>query len=492
MKKLTDLFEQHSPRSIFFGLILIYFLLYIVHIPQYTANADVLVYSCRAMNETPITQYAYLDQRSNILSDEAAVPNIHIAHTILLWLIYKLSPAYVYAGIYPSGILSALFGAFAVGLVFLVNMKLQFDKMTAIYISIVAGFVPSIFYHSMIGEVYALGLFSVLLFIYLFQSRKNIASAFSFTLANLVSPTYGSTFLFYYLTERNVTTLIRTISIGSISLILYIVIQKYLIDVDIYQIFSGNKDYFHQDYYNVRAAIIYMYYFVFNILVNINILLYFMMKGFLELWKDHRNLFFGIILILLSQFIITFPNHIFISEYGSFFLPLFWVLCIPIGVGLKKTKYSFLYLFLSLIVVYCVTQALWLKPNYELGEARHIAGTQLRTVSKQDIKIMGEWTTSIGIVIGLYGWDYEKLASHYIHCVNPTDAHLIKSGEREMFVVEPKVPEWKRYLMELIPFIKFRSVEKKYEFRSNEGKSEIVYEDNELIIHHWKKYLNTD
>ncbi|MCB9247705.1 MAG: hypothetical protein H6613_03800 [Ignavibacteriales bacterium] len=82
---------------------------YALQIPYYTSKPDVIVFAIRALADKPILDFAYLPQET--LLDGTVLPNYHLGHTLVLWLVYQIVPVSYSSTIWISGFISALSGA---------------------------------------------------------------------------------------------------------------------------------------------------------------------------------------------------------------------------------------------------------------------------------------------------------------------------------------------------------------------------------------------
>ena len=480
---LQSKIEGYKPQTLFYFLSSIFFIFYLIQIPFWTSNADVLVYACRSLSPSPILDYAFLDGRYLSLLGETPLPNYHLGHTVLLWLAYNIVPNSLKATIYPSGLMSAICGAFIVGLSFLIWVRLGLKKNVALVVAFVAGLIPSIWYHSLIGEVYALQLFSILFFLYFFFSNNLILATAGFLFAALVSPLSGLSFSMLFLMRRDKNTLLRACSVGFFALLSYFLIY-YMFDSDILMIFQRTQSF---PEYN-RSMIWRTYKFCQIVLLNINFFLPYLFIGIRVAWKEHRNLVYGLIIAIIPQLFFLGFNHGALTELGSFLLPLFWILSFPIGLAVtqsKKPKYSFTF---ALLGLFALTQIIWIIPNKQTGGARNNAGIQLRLKMPEETKILGDWKSSIGVALAKYGWDFEKLSENYIEHPFPTSDDLLKTGEDSLIIVRYKRPQWRIRLSRIpIPYLQIDDVN--LEESIEVGSIKRIFVNDAVYIYRWDRNL---
>ena len=95
-------------KKIFFILFFLFLIFYSVQIPLHTSKPDVIVFAIRSLSKLPIVDYAYL--APNTLLEGTALPNYHLGHTIILWLVYQLAPSNLSNTIWLSGFVSSISG----------------------------------------------------------------------------------------------------------------------------------------------------------------------------------------------------------------------------------------------------------------------------------------------------------------------------------------------------------------------------------------------
>jgi hypothetical protein len=441
------------------------------------------------MSKEPITDYAFLDGRTLRLLGQEALPNYHLAHTYLLWGMYQISPSGIRESLYPSGILSSLCGALAVGLTFLIGVKLKIREHEAFMVAVVTGLIPSIFYHSLIGEVYALGLFSILLFLYLFLSNQLVLSSLAFLFTNLLSPMYGMAFAFYYLNDRSARTVIASVCIGAASLAAYLFIYYSVLDIDILKIFDTEQVYFQS------TSGLYTYaktlgLFSVILLLNVGPCVVYFTLGVRRMIREYRRLAIGVCVVLSALILPPLTQPVTMVELGSFFLPVFWVLSIPIGIGMSRSgKLSFVAIFV-LACMYLVTQTVWLRPNEQSGRRMYEVGQALRDNRPDSVKIVGHWKYAIGVAVGKYGWDLRSLNENYFEYANPGDRQLVESGENELFLIEEKQSPWQGLLKQIMGKMDNREREPMLDKKITTGGIQKVFETDEMHIYKWKNIEN--
>jgi len=451
-------------------------LFYILQIPRWTSNADVLVYACRSGVHAPILKYAFLDGRSLL----GLVPqaNYHLGHTIILWAVYHLMPASLANTIWPAGLVSAVSGAFVVVLTYLIALKLQLARKQALWIAIFAGLIPSLWYHSLIGEVYMLQLFAILLFVYLFLCGKVLLSALAFFFANLVSPLSGLAFSFIFLAGLKKTTIKNGFIVGAVALALFLAVY-YLIGSNIMTIFRPLE--MDRPDRAILYRIVMLGAFV---VLNINFFLIYLFIGGKKLFKNYRSLAVLLIVGILPQFLLLFASSTLFVELGSFQLPIFWALAFPVGIALAESKKR-LYPAIAFVGLLLIVLSVWMLPAQSTGNERYAAGQWLQEVTSSDVKIIGDWGSSIGVTLSYLGWDFEKLSTHYFDRGFPTDEDLQATGEDSLIIVSSKKPVLRELIARLpIPGVAIDRYDPEKSITI--GSIKHIYENSALRIYLWK------
>ena len=470
--------EQYNSRELFYFLSSIFLLFYMLQIPLLTSNADVLVYSCKSLSESPILKYAFLDQRSSL--GKPILPNYHIAHTIILWAIYHISPDGLSNTIWPSGFVSAVSGGFIVGLTFLIWLELGLPKFTAFIVAVVVGFIPSIWYHNLIGEAYSLQLFSILLFLYLFLRNNIVLATVAFLFAALVSPISGLSFSLLLLAPRNKDSLIKAFTVGFFALLIYILIF-YLIKGDILGAFlavNPNR--------GDRSALWKIYKFSLIIILNINFFLFYLFKGCFVAWKRYKNHLNFLFIAITPQLIFIFLDRQYLTELGDFLLLILWALSFPIGLALTELKQKKTSVYLSFIGTVIISLTIWFLPNKQIATARNEAGYWLKQEIFEKMKIIGGWKNSIGISLARYGWDFEKLSNNYFDKDNPNTSDLLKTGEKSLIIVSHR---WNHLRVQLSKLPISELEINKYDPSESikNGLIQRIFENDAVIIYRWDK-----
>jgi len=473
---------QLHPLYLFFSLSLVFFVFYLIQIPFCTRYSDVLVHSCRSLSDLPILHYAYLDERSHFLYGTKALPNYHLGHTVLLWFIYHIVPKSLAVTIWPSGFLASICGSLVVGFTFLIWLHLGLQKYASFIISIVVGLIPSIWSMNLVGAVYSLQLLSILLFLYFFLRNHIFLSSLAFLFANLVSPLSALSFPVLFIKSHDKDTFIKAFYIGFIALLAYFLVY-YLIDSNILRTFElASKAYTKRSmsWHFLRFGIV--------LILNINFLLIFLVTGSGLAWQQHRNLVYGLLPAFMFQLILPFYKSGFLSITNPYLLLLFWILSFPIGLAIanyNKLRYTVVFAFTGLFVL---TQLVCIIPNKHIGVALDEAGKQLHSRVPEELKIVGHWGSSIGVVLGKYGPDFNKLTSKYIEFEFPSENDLLTTGEDSLIVVISKTPQWKKELSKL-PISMFEIKDRNFDEQSFSGSIQLIFENDVVCIYKWDKKL---
>ena len=435
MKSFFHVTAKWSDARVFTILVALFLAFYAAQVPLSTSNADVLVYSLRASSDLPIVSYAFLDDRYLAQLGLEPLPNYHLAHTVLLWAIYHLVPGGWRESIGPSGLFSSVSGAFTVGLTFLIWVRVGMRREVALLTAILTGLVPSIWYHSLIGEVYALQLCLSLLFVYLFLSRRLLLAGAAFLSSSLVTPLSGLAATCAFLKSRDLDSVSRLFIVGLIALVSYFAVFG-ILGVEILNIFDVGPG---SD--GGRSAVRRVLKFGEIIFLNMHFLTPFVIWGIFICWRDHRSIFYGLLLGAAPQVLVALLLHGGQLESGSFLLLLFWILCLPAGVALCRIRYRRYALAVAVLASAVTTYALWIIPSEAEGRERQEVGVQLRNSASGDLQVLGHWTGAIGVTLGLVGWDLDALSARYLELSFPPEENeLLRTDESSGIVVETLRP----------------------------------------------------
>jgi hypothetical protein len=473
---MKNLIEKQTAKSLFLFVSGAFFLFHFVQIPLFTSNADVLVYSLRALHSTPILKFAFLDER--YLLGTTPSPNYHLAHSVILWLVYRMVPANLARTIWPSGLISAIAGALAAGLTVLISRQLGFSKRRSLTIAAVAGIIPSIWYHSLIGEVYALQLFAILLFLYYFLKGRQVLSTLAFLFACIVTPLSGLAIAFVFLKGASKKITRRAFFVALAALAVYLAIY-YIIDPR----FLAKYAFLRHTVCEPLAWRVYkLAQYVF---INYNFLLILLLIGLRLLWREQKKLLSGLMLAALPQIVLVIGLPGFLKEYGAFQLPLFWLLAFPTGLalaGLKKMRWGHA----AMVGSALITIFVWIIPCQQTGLARLKAGVWLAARVPAKMTIVGDWRSSIGVAIGKYDWGFEEIAGNYVECTHPTEEDLYETKLDSAIIVTYKWPAWRQKLADLsVPGLQIHRYDALKWFSA--GTIHSLYENSAVRIYLWRR-----
>ncbi len=477
---MRDLIEQTSNCKIFFFLVFAFLAFYAVQIPLVTSNADAMVFSCRSLSDLPITKCAYLDSRS--IFGQVPVPNYHIAHTTLLWMIYSLFPSEISRTIWPSGFLSAICGGLSVGLTFLIWYRLRFNKIVSFTTAVITGLMPAIWNMSVIGLPYSMQLFSTLLFLYFFLIDRMALAILAFVFSVCVSPIAGLSFSLVFLAPPTRRTIVKAVICGSASVLLYFLIMHFL-QIDPLAAFRSitppGKD---------RSIVWKIYAFLLIFLLNINFLFPQLLHGSRILWSQHRKKIAFFFLAVAPWVLLAAKDSQFLDFPGNFLLLIYWVLCLPIGLAMTKAFFPFYRYFLIFLGMTCIYIVFCFIPDINAGLAKIEAGNQLRTLAPDNTKIIGQWSYGVPITLAKYGWDLEKLASNYFEAdgAHLNDSIMLKTSEKSLIIVIRKEDALHRRLKAWgVPGLRTRIFDQK-NFKIT-GAINKVLENDVLTVYKWDK-----
>lgn len=455
-----------------------FLLFYALQIPYYTSKPDVIVFAIRSLADKPITEFAYLPQ--NTLLSGKALPNYHLGHTIILWLVYQVVPLDYSATIWTSGFISSVSGALIIVFTFLIWLELGFKKFQAITISIVVGLIPSFWEQSIIGEVYALQFLFILLFIYSFFKNHILLSAIFFAYANLVSPLSGLAFGLIFLKDFNKQTIIKSLIVGIIALIIYAVVYA-LIGANLMDLFNPLSTEQEGRGIIYRAIML-----IFFIVLNFNFFLIYLIKGMFKSLKNFNYIFIVLLVATFPQLLLIFAGSTFFIEMGSFQLPVFWALAFPLGYYISTIKINKYYFAPALILSMTLSYYLWIRPNYVIGKEREDAGKWLRINNYDNISVIGPWSVGISVVKGRDGSSLSSFRNNYIEKSNPSSNDITKTKKDKLIIASAK----KTPLRIALSKLNISGLDIEHYDPSNElkiGETKKIYENESVILYLWKK-----
>jgi len=422
---VLTLAEKLSTGKIFWILVMGFGIFYSLQIPLLTSNSDVVIYSLRAKSDAPILQYAFYEKTT--YGGGAPLPNYHVAHTVALWLVYQLMPEFLQNSIWPSGSVSALSAAFSIGIIFLIWLQLGLAKNKACLMAVVYGFIPTIWHHATIGEVYSLQYLFVYLFLLFFLKNKIIPSALSFALANLVSPISALSFSLVMIGEKSKKKFLQAFMVGFLAIALYLLIV-HLLRIDPFKALEA-VDTSQRDW-------LWRFYKLFTILLlNVNLFLLFLFLGMKSSDAKERK-FTGYLLIGIAPYILlALYDSQFLAENGSFLFLLFWACAYFIVEGLAKLQGSGKMIVFYFFVNFFIYLSFWQMADLEVAVARNQAAFALKESHLQDTKIIGSWSHAVGIIIARDGWALEHLTNTFIDISYPTAEDMRQTGEDSLLLV---------------------------------------------------------
>lgn len=386
------------------------FLFLTVQLPWTSSNADVY------------------DRAAFAAGADAPALNYHIGQTALLWLVYRAAPLSLRQTLWPAGLLSALAVALAIAATFALWRRLGMTRLDACAVAIAALLIPSIWYHGTIGEVYGLQLCFSVLFALFFVDRKLVWAALFFLGAILVSPLAIFAAPLVLLARGQTHVLRDAVLVGALSSVLYLPVLL-LIGSSVETGFSE----VHSPPQGWMMAVA-------ERTLRLGVILGANLGGYLP-WlllgaRPFRRLpqFAALSVIALSQLILPTLDRQFLVELGSFQLLLWWVVAVPLGLGLVKLGTSRSVL-AALLVGVGVTSGLWLLPNARVGKVLEETGAELRGRFVRPMILVGPWNETWPIALAFYRWDYVTAARHFHETTRASSSELSRLGAEEALLV---------------------------------------------------------
>lgn len=471
-------FSENS--KIFAVLFILFLIFYTIQIPFYTSKPDVLVFAIRSLEKSPITSYAYLE--SQTMLGEVSLPNYHLGHTLLLWTFYKIMPNSLATTIWPAGFFSAICGALIIGLTYLIWIQLGINKKKSLLIAVSVGFVPSLWEHSVIGEVYVPQLLFTLLFLYAFLKDRIWLSTFSFMFANLISPLSALSFGLFILKNNNNNLFKKAFTVALTSLLIFLLIHA-LIGSDLFNL--SNPLEINEVGRNIGFRTVVLLFFI---IINFNFFLIYLSKGFIKAYREEKQLIVKLIIATLPQLFLIFAGSTFFIELGSFQLPIFWALAFPLGLYLATIDFKSYKFIVALIGLFALSYSLWIQPNNYLGSSREKAGEWLKENNFKDICIIGPWRVGINVLKGRDGFNLDILNKYYFDKPDPTTGDLLSTNKDTLIIAESKKLPLRVYLSELgIPGMHFEHYDPIDKITV--GRVEKIFENETVELYIWKKRI---
>lgn len=471
---MGKILENKIPFAIF----IVFLIFYTLQIPTYTYKADVLAFAIRSNTNSPIIDFAYLNSLTLLSGD--ALPNYHLGHTIILWLTYQIIPDSFSHSIWPAGFVSAISGALVVLLTYLIWINIGFNKRRSLFIAVTFGLIPTVWEHSTIGEVHALQMLFILLFVYSFFRKRFVFSAISFLIANLITPLSGLAFPLLFLKEFNKRNLIISFFIGGASLILYFLIY-YFLGADLLLLLKPAGE------HPIERGIIYRIFTLgIFILLNFGFFSFYFIKGTKQFYYEFKPLLLRLAFASLPQVLLVFISAGFFIEYGSFQILLFWAMAVPTGYIISEIKLKSVYFIFALIFSFSLTYSLWLSPHITIGSSLEDAGRWLSNNGYEDVCLIGPWNVGINIISSRNELKLESLNNYYFDNPRPSDKDLIKTNEKDLIIATSKKIALRKILSDTkIPGLSIEDYNPISNIES--GTIRKLYENNFVCLYSWEK-----
>ena len=461
-----------------FVLFIVFTVFYVIQIPTYTYKADVLTFAIRSSADLPILNFAYLN--SGTLLDGEALPNYHLGHTIIYWVIYQLVPETFAHSIWTAGFISSICAALVIVLTYLIWLNLGIDKRKSIFIAITFGLVPTFWEHATIGEIHSLQMLFILLFLYTFIKGKYVFSGITFLFANLISPLSGLAFLLVYLKGFNKKNIVISLIIGASAFAVYITIYL-LLGSDLLQLLNPVSE--QPEGRGILYRLLTLSVFI---CLNFGFFIYYLIKGIEKLINEKKDILVRLIIASIPQILLIFISAGFFIEYGSFQILLFWAIALPIGYYISSINLRSFYFIMALLFSVSITFSLWLSPHKAIGISLEEAGNWLRTNGYKNTCIIGPWNVGINIIYARNSENLDSLNHYYYEKAKPTDIDLLKTNKNELIIAASKKIALRKLLSDTnIPGLLIEEYNplKDIEY----GEVEKLYENNFVCLYSWKK-----
>lgn len=422
----------YSTNQLLWILVLSFGFFYFIQIPLISSNSDVLLYSLRSKSDLPIVNYAFYDKTFH--HEGTPLPNYHIAHTVILWSIYRFMPNTLRHSIWPAGLVSAVAAALSIGISFLIWIELGASQKKALLAAALYGLIPTTWHNALIGEVYSLQYLFVFLFLYFFLKNKIGLSALSFSLANLVSPISGLSFSLVLIGNRIKNKPIKAAVVGLLAVVFYVLI------ISVFQINPLRA--FDAISSSQRNLLWKSYKFSVILLLNINFFIYSIGRGIKTPGAINWKFYSVLILSISPQLILGFYDSQFLVEKGSFLSVIFWAISFMIADNMLAKNKHMNVLILSVLANFIIYGIFWKMPELEITQARRSAAFELNKRGLNHVKISGSWSHAVGLIVERDGWDLQNLSGTLIDIPNPTEQDLERTMEDSLLIVHFNRDGW--------------------------------------------------
>jgi hypothetical protein len=453
--------ESDSSRVAALSLFGGFLLFYVIQIPWTTSNGDVLLYSARALLPLP------------------SLKNYHLGHSLLLWIAYKISPHILLHTIWPSGFVSALAGALTVCLTFLLGRDLKLTHYQSLWVALVTGLFPSIWYHSLIGEVYSLQLCCIVAFGWFFLRGRVALALLAFLAAMLVSPLSALSCTLVFLAADRKGYLRDAIFVGLLSALSYVVLSLIFNP----QVFESAYLIHTSAERGIQAMLERVVRLLLILLINLNVAVPALVIGFSMLLSIHRRLSARLLWVALPQLVFLGLDHQFFVELGSFQLPLFWVLTFPIGLYLAsrpKKRWALVQIAAGVII----TIGVWLVPNTRTGAAYEQAGLWLQAREPGAVNSVGAYDGAMAVMLTKYQWDLKEVLSHHRDMRRPTEEQLEATALDPIIIIETKEDTLRR-LAGNLPGVGNQQWDPSKNLEQNAYQK--LYENDYITLYKWRR-----
>jgi hypothetical protein len=453
--------EPASSRAAALSLFGGFLLFYVIQIPWTTSNGDILLYSARALLPFP------------------PLKNYHLGHSLLLWIAYKISPHTLLHTIWPSGFVSALAGALTVCLTFLLGRDLKLTHSQSLWVALVTGFFPSIWYHSLVGEVYSVQLCCIVAFGLFFLRGRVALALLAFLAAMLVSPLSALSCTMVFLAADRKGYLRDAIFVGLFSALSYVALSLIFNP----QVF-GDAHLIHTTAETgIQAVLERVVRLLLILLINLNVAVPALVLGSSMLLSSQRALSARLLCVALPQLVFLGLDHQFFVELGSFQLPLFWVLTFPIGLYIAsrpKKRWALVQIAAAVIM----TISVWLVPNTRTGAAYEQAGVWLQAREPGILDSVGAYDATMVVMVTKYQWNIKEVLAHQPDLSGLNEKQLEATALDPILIVETKEGTLRR-LAGKLPRVGDQQWDPSRNLKQDSY--EKLYENDYITLYKWRR-----
>jgi hypothetical protein len=208
--------------------------------------------------------------------------------------------------------------------------------------------------------------------------------------------------------------------------------------------------------------------------------------GIKELIKERPSLFRTLSYATLPQVMLLFVSSAFFIEKGSFQIPIFWALSLPVGIYLSRLNLNSWYVLPSLLFTIILTVTIWIYPHKDMGHSFREAGVWLKNNQMESHSIIGAWKVGIPLIYHRNGNSLEYFHDYYLDYSNPTGKDLKLTNEDKIIIADYNKTYFRQLLSDIgIPGLQIKKYDP--ESKINFGEISKIYKNEYVTLYFWEK-----